>query len=214
LRSRGINTIQKKEKYDFIILSHIIEHIDDLKLFIEMVEGLSHSKTLIYVETPNRQQYCNFPKHIYSNREHINNFDLFSIRRLFNKWSVIDYREKLAHKGTYAAIYCILSKESTEGNYEEKYNTKIKEMLKKVGKDFIAWGAGEFGLQVIQRFKPKLSLLVDTYKTGEICYFHIHHPMSILFHQKKTLCVFSTAKQNEIEHMARKIGFKGKIVKF
>lgn len=42
----------EKNKFDIIILSHVLEHIKDLKIFFAFIKNISHQKTLIYIEVP------------------------------------------------------------------------------------------------------------------------------------------------------------------
>lgn len=50
LESYIVNT-----KFDIIILSHIIEHISDLNIFLKSLNKLSHTKTIFYIEVPGLQ---------------------------------------------------------------------------------------------------------------------------------------------------------------
>lgn len=214
LQSHGIPLMAAGQSFDFIVLSHVLEHIDDLAHIKSFVEGVAAKHALLYVETPNRREYARYPKHIYSNREHINNFDLFSLRRLFKDWSVVQFAEKTTQLNTYAAVWCLFSRRSLEGEYGRIYFREVERLLAEAGDEFAVWGAGEFTVQVIDRYHPKVRLIVDTYKAGgSICGYPIHEPAALLAHDG-TLAIFSPAKQAEIRDAAIKLGFRGRIVMF
>lgn len=214
LQSRGIPLLAKGQTFDFIVLSHVIEHVDDLGQIKSFVDEVAANGALLYVETPNRREYARYPKHIYSNREHINNFDLFSIRRLFKDWSVVAFAEKTSHLNTYAAVWCLFSRRSLESEYGRIYFGAVERLLAEAGDEFAVWGAGEFTVQVINKYHPNVKLIVDTYKAGgTVCGYPIHAPEALLQYHG-TLAIFSPAKQEEIRDAAIKLGFRGKIALF
>jgi hypothetical protein len=192
----------------------VIEHVDDLWSLKKFVDSVSSKKALLFVEAPNRRQYAQYYKNIYSNREHINNFDIFSIRRLFKDWSVVSFGERTANFNTYAVAWCLFSKKSLEEEYEKKYFKEVERMLNEGGREFVAWGAGEFAVQIIKKYKPKIKYFVDTFKHDSTLFgYKIYKPEKILEY-KGSLVVLSTTKQEEIKRAAIKMGFKGKIVLF
>ena len=212
LKGQGIPMMRAGQKFDFIILQHVLEHIDDLRGMKRFVDNLANPGAHVYIETPNRRQYARYPKAVYSNREHINNFDLFSIRRLFCDWSVIDFAESTAIRDTLAVVWCVLSWRSHEGDYAEIYGRNIERMLAEAGEPFAIWGAGEMADKMLAQYRPSVALIVDTYKAGGI--FHgrlIESPMALRgFNGALMIC--TSDKQDEIQEAARSLGWAGKVV--
>lgn len=77
---------QQDFKFDVLILSHILEHIDDPKAFL--ISFKEHFK-LVYIELPDfNKTYLNFYRAdlksdlIYTDPDHISEFDRFELREL------------------------------------------------------------------------------------------------------------------------------------
>ena len=75
-----------KQKFDFIILSHILEHVYDLQTAVHNLKTILNNNGYAYVEVPDASKYAEYypeaPFHFF-NIEHINHFDLNSLVNLF-----------------------------------------------------------------------------------------------------------------------------------
>lgn len=117
-----------KRKPDIIILRHILEHIEELDDFIDILDQISCDDTKIIVEVPH------FPTVIKNKRidnigyQHINYFSLKSIDKLFFKWgyNLIDYKLVETDGGS---VLAVLSKGNTK---EKKENYEIDDEIKEV----------------------------------------------------------------------------------
>jgi 2-polyprenyl-3-methyl-5-hydroxy-6-metoxy-1,4-benzoquinol methylase len=77
----------KEHAYDCIILSHTLEHVQDVLGALEWIEKRLRPKGIVYIETPDAMRYVNF---IYApfqdfNTEHINHFSLTSLENLMHR---------------------------------------------------------------------------------------------------------------------------------
>ena len=72
-------------KFDVIILSHVMEHILDLKRCIGEVSKFLNEDGLLYIEVPNANRYVDFITSPFQdfNTEHINHFTQTSLDNLF-----------------------------------------------------------------------------------------------------------------------------------
>jgi SAM-dependent methyltransferase len=72
------------QKFDYVILSHVMEHIYDLKSALSQCYDLMSENAKLYLEVPDAARYSDFyvdPYH-YFNIEHINHFDEDSLTNL------------------------------------------------------------------------------------------------------------------------------------
>ena len=73
------------KKYNCIILSHVLEHIYDINIFIKNLELLLEDNGIVYIEVPNAEFY-NFLNNICPlqeiNLEHINFFSKYALNKL------------------------------------------------------------------------------------------------------------------------------------
>jgi hypothetical protein len=79
---------QPNKKYDFLILSHVLEHIYDINKFIETISLNINDNGLLYIEIPNAEYYdkmtdmCPLQE---INIEHINFFSKYALNKLLIK---------------------------------------------------------------------------------------------------------------------------------
>lgn len=73
-----------RPEYDLIILSHVLEHVVDLRPLLQAVRALLAPGGAIYVETPDASSYPGhvFVPYYFFDSEHINHFDPESIAAL------------------------------------------------------------------------------------------------------------------------------------
>lgn len=84
IRTGTLDTIPiQNEKYDVIILSHVLEHIVDLSFFILKLKSILSPKGIIYIEVPDVQN-INLPFGYFS-FEHVNYFSKSSLKNLMAK---------------------------------------------------------------------------------------------------------------------------------
>jgi 2-polyprenyl-3-methyl-5-hydroxy-6-metoxy-1,4-benzoquinol methylase len=72
------------QHFDFLILSHVMEHIYDLKLAVEICNNLLNDSGKMYIEVPDASRYDKFyvVPYYYFDTEHINHFDKISLINL------------------------------------------------------------------------------------------------------------------------------------
>ncbi|MEG1571924.1 MAG: class I SAM-dependent methyltransferase [Bacteroidales bacterium] len=182
IREKGIKAVQGNlfektlsEQFDFIILSHVFEHICDLSTAVDNVHSLLDEKGCVYIETPNAAQYTDFyiVPYYYFDTEHINHFDTDAHRNLFEKhhFKYIASATKtmtVAENQEYPAVYSLFEK--TNGNNSHFCNTqtlrnsilnyidlskndhpitKLQSNIKNQ-KPIVIWGAGNYTARILQ----------------------------------------------------------------
>tara|TARA_B100000963_G_C22629451_1_gene674122 strand:+ start:1874 stop:2893 length:1020 start_codon:yes stop_codon:yes gene_type:complete len=125
----GFDEISKFGKADILILSHLFEHLPDLKWGLEKIEMLTHSNSYIYVELPGIIDLPNKLEYMYNYQDynvlaHTYNFSLKTLSYVF---STKNY--KLLKGDEY--IRSIFQKGKPESfNHKENINEIIKSLKK------------------------------------------------------------------------------------
>lgn len=75
-----------KNKYDFIILDNILEHLENPRIILEKIKMHSRKNTIIYVSVPNKynlKNFRDFNREYHHPSEHIQVFTNRSLNKLF-----------------------------------------------------------------------------------------------------------------------------------
>ena len=157
-------------KFDVAILSHVAEHIYDLKKALNAISEILANNGILYIEVPNASQYHKMFKapYYYFDAEHINHFSESTLRTLtkhvlYNSFSCLSSFS--CEEDHYTACGIILRKEATPefdltndiNNISNIYkylasSQKVNKILKlaigklaaqQTGKIFL-WGAGAY----------------------------------------------------------------------
>lgn len=78
------NTEFAPERFDFITLSHVLEHIDDPTLVLKKIHGWLKNDGLVAIEVPNVEATCQSPKSTF-HAAHLFNFNQASLALLAEK---------------------------------------------------------------------------------------------------------------------------------
>ena len=156
--------------YNGIILSHVLEHIFDVKAAMEVIKSLLEDHGLLYIEVPNARQYGNHyvVPYYYFDSEHINHFDINTLNELarYNGFEVMEWSETLisvTNEVNYPAVYVMLKKsdsikyvnlppsdelKSSILNFinqsEQDHRQKKIEYYSNSKEPLILWGAGSY----------------------------------------------------------------------
>jgi len=174
----GIFTSQLKEEFDFIILSHVLEHVYDLQKAMQILNSWLKIGGTLYIEVPNALRY---PDHYivpyyYFDIEHINHFDEQSINNLISSHDLILINSNakefpVSDSIVYPAFYAFCRKIDNRKAAEEMTisKSKIKESvvrhiemsrsndqwpelqtLTETQKGIIVWGAGSYAQRLLE----------------------------------------------------------------
>lgn len=164
--------------YDVIIISQLLEHIYDLKNFLDKVSKLCSNKTMIYAEVPDSDSY------IYSyrvsfhffDREHINHFTEHSLDNLFSNIQMTP-----VHKIKYEYVYinigglyaknfsnhiCCYEKSNTNNIIKyirySKYIDSQENFIVQNG-NVVVWGFGSYFRRIYlnPKFPKNIEFIID-----------------------------------------------------
>jgi SAM-dependent methyltransferase len=161
--------------FDVIILSHVLEHIQDVSSALTNLKDILDKNGILYAEVPDAKRYLNFyvsPFH-YFDTEHINHFSLKFLEKLLMlaNFTIIGRGEKEfeLHSGTiYPAIWVMarlfnrkiplnLDLDSELCNNiikylkhsEEDFDTQAIDELVLNGEKIIVWGIGSSTMRLL-----------------------------------------------------------------
>jgi MoaA/NifB/PqqE/SkfB family radical SAM enzyme/SAM-dependent methyltransferase len=171
----SINLSIPNRKFDYIILSHVFEHICDLQMATDNIVSKLNENGVLYIEVPDASRYPEYyivPFH-YFDCEHINHFDENSLNNLFlqKNLNLLHYAKKESHVADklYPAVYTLYQKRTQKKvtksiipnfevrdsviSYVEKSHSKDKwPKIDKIAvsqEEIVVWGVGSYTLRLI-----------------------------------------------------------------
>ncbi len=166
----------EENAYDCVILSHTLEHVQDLRGALLWIEKRLKPGGMVYIETPDATRYVNF---IYAplqdfNTEHINHFSLTSLQNLMNTrgFAFVRGAAKDLTMGVdvfYPAVFGFwkkaeaipvnLLKDKVLRQKIEEYITRSKQMMSEIDSRInelisrspalIVWGTGQLAMKLL-----------------------------------------------------------------
>lgn len=162
-------------KFDFVIFSHVFEHLYDLKKAVQYASSYLKENGLVYIEVPDASRYKEFyvVPYYYFDSEHINHFSVHSLNNLLlqSNFELVTYEEKeipVSNTAKYPALYGLYRKKGNLGNYViepnkltvesiieyiniSNYGKEMQEVSKLAQnqESIIVWGAGQFTLRLM-----------------------------------------------------------------
>jgi SAM-dependent methyltransferase len=164
-----------ERKFDFIILSHVLEHIRDTQKAIKILAGKLSENGKIYIEVPDASRYNDFfiVPFYYIDIEHINHFSPVSLGNIFrnlgfqtllSEQTVIKLKEKTEYPVLYSVFErspvsvqsIIVDRSASKGVTEflkaskesNTLDTTINSLIASQ-EELIIWGAGQFALRLL-----------------------------------------------------------------
>ena len=161
-------------KYNCVVLSHVLEHVVDLRDGVAVLEPLLDREAVLYVEVPDASRYADF---LYApfqefNTEHINHFSHASLSNLMGRncmAPVLEDRKVLKCSGDclYPAIYGAYRlaeaaewrvDTTTRGNIERyiresrammcRINARLQDVLQS-SRSVVIWGTGQLAMKLL-----------------------------------------------------------------
>lgn len=121
------------KKFDIITISHVLEHIWDLKSVIKIIKTYLKNDGLLYVEVPDMSNYSKyfFKPFYYFNFEHVNHFTIDTLSMLFKDFECLQKGSSYFYMSKkYPMLFCVLKNSKVENKDVVGIN-KIKEYIKK-----------------------------------------------------------------------------------
>ncbi len=161
--------------FDVVCLSHVLEHVLDMDIAIDVIRTVVKQGGICYVETPDALRYAPFLKAPFQdfNTEHINHFSIDALIlafRLRSGWSVIDsgIKEILSSPGNpFPACYALLRCDDKKPLLK---NQAWDDKLQEATKNYIA-ASGQLLDKIEANIRKTLDLSnsLIVWGTGQLC---------------------------------------------
>lgn len=117
-----------EQAYDGIVLTHVLEHVYDVKKALAVMMRALRVGGRIYIEVPDASRYKDFSimPFYFFDVEHINHFDETAFRNLFATYdgTIVEVGKKdmpVSHTNTYPAMYVVFEKASDALNASQPF---------------------------------------------------------------------------------------------
>ncbi len=166
-------------KFGLVVLSHVLEHLEDVQAAVRSMSGLVEPGGLVYLEVPDATRYVDHlvaPFHDF-NTEHINHFSARTLKRLManHGFSEVDSGEKTVMCSqffTYPALYGLWRHAGNEPVVQasvepdtkltqalRRYVEQSHELMRRINdglreqidatQPVVLWGAGQLSLKLL-----------------------------------------------------------------
>ena len=164
----NLKEIFSNEKFDLVIISHVMEHIYDLNKAIENIKDIVTEDTKIYIEVPNANEYYKyfFKPYYYFDIEHINHFSSKSLSALLSNhgYEPIESSEifiVLDSNMKYPVFYTVFERvdttlKSIESFIKDSENSDIEIKINNLvdtQEEIVVWGAGNYTKRLLAQTK-------------------------------------------------------------
>jgi ubiquinone/menaquinone biosynthesis C-methylase UbiE len=172
----NLTSVFNKKEFDFVILTHVFEHIYDLSTAIQNIYSVLKDDGILYLEVPDASRYLEYyiVPFYYFDIEHINHFDEHSLTNLtsmngFERISIEKKEFNVSEQNLYPAVYGLFRKVDKKNSLKICPNfgckKQIKEYIKKSQKsnvfpeidslvdsneEIVVWGAGSYTTRLLE----------------------------------------------------------------
>lgn len=232
-----------EDKYDMVVLNHILEHIADLRLTMENVNKILKQDGYVFIELPDIEGYCDYAEnnapYSFLTYEHIVHFSENDLKNLISQFQfeIVECGKYFKKVSNYPSIWAILKKKGDLDkkinpsdniqyikNYMELCKKVINESLQAVIDDktpLILWGIGASTALLLEDFSEcNVIQLVDKNPLRQgVKYsigdkdFSIQSPEEIQ-DENATIFVMSGPYKNSIKKQIQEMGLKNKVLTF
>lgn len=219
IETENIYTFFPKRRYDFIILSAVLEHLVDLQLAVKKIEQLLEFNGHVFISVPDAESfYKKFDEPFGEfSIEHINFFSRSYLLRLLSNFSP----STLVVENN--AIFSIWQKQSglvySMGQYikqSEERLRRIEQIIDQAPEKMVVWGAGSLTRRLLRttRLHQKVVVIVDRDKNliGESLERVKIVPPSELKKYTEPILVSTFKFKNEIISEIRRRKLRNKII--
>jgi SAM-dependent methyltransferase len=157
-----------EQKFDIVILSHVVEHIYDLSECVTVLQKYMKPDGHLYIEVPDADAY-HLDKYYHPfqeyNTEHINHFNDLSLSQLFLQYTCVEMNKKIIQPQEYNALYGVFKQrvliDPSHEMYMKKSQKELDEYCSIDTQSISLWGAGEFAYKMLSLLKNVKYIIDD-----------------------------------------------------
>lgn len=239
IKNLDINILENNKdynnKFNLIVVNHVLEHIFDLNTAINNLKNMLSENGYLYIAVPDLLEYINYYNTPFMKFgiEHINHFCKTSILNLASIYGfdVIDYGKRETYVNL-SEIYFLLKKNNDHNQLNNDYNiivhnvidyiNKSKEGIKNIVNKFsksnekiIIWGIGTSSLSLFSLGLENLNIIsiVDSSKRKQGKYINgikIISPKEIT-DEDATILILPELYYDNIYKQIKEMGLKNKV---
>lgn len=209
-----------RKKYDFIILSQVLEHVRDFKDDLKKINSLLNDGGYLFIGVPDLEKFHSNGKEPFGefSLEHINFFDRKSLFTLFKDFN----NEHMESDGS--ILVSIWKKDGGSQKridaYIENSKNKIKQVQSKIDScpsEVYVWGAGALAqkMMLLTTLKKKTYKFIDLNSTkigSKLGKFEIISPTTLKTDKTFPILLATYRYKDEILSYIKKNGIKNKII--
>lgn len=167
VKTNDLGTFNSSSRYDFIILSMVLEHLVDIKKNIQKIKEILKNNGYLYISVPNASNFYLNPVEPFGefSTEHINFFTEHSLHFLMRGFTNVLMESKdnslySIWKNGDAGVESIVKYIKLSKSKLDRIQTKIDSLSEKV----IVWGAGALSQRLLSttNIKDKIIFFVDS----------------------------------------------------
>lgn len=219
-----------KNKVDFVVCRHVLEHVPDVLSFVSSAEKCLKNNGTMYFETPSLEWIIKNKAFFDFFYEHCNYFCKKSIVKLFNQSGFGNIFFNHGLKGQYFQIEISRGGKTNYNDYPildfKKISQFLDKQIKKHNKitakldNFAVWGAGAKGVAFLNRLKiskKKCQYVIDINPNKEGKFISVSgqkivSPEIIKKENFKNIIIMNPVYEREIKQTAKKYNYKGKFI--
>jgi len=219
-----------KNKVDFIVCRHTLEHIFNPIEFIYLVEECLKDKGVMYFELPSFEWIIKNKTFFDFFYEHCNYFSKRAIIRLFHQFGFKNIIFKYGLNGQYFQLVISRKGKIEYNNYPLINFNKISQFLNKQIKEyrkfihgldnFVIWGAGAKGVAFLNRLevsRKQCEYVIDINPNKNRKFIPITGQMIVspkILKEKifNEIIIMNPIYEKEIKVLAKKYNYKGKFI--
>jgi YgiT-type zinc finger domain-containing protein len=167
-----------KDKFDFIVLSHTLEHVVDVRGAVKAIKKLLNPGGCLFVALPDVSKYYGVMKELSMelSQKHIGCFNQTHLDALFVGWDKVDSGSYVFDLAPAYSCPCIWTIYRVPSLYSDSIHdfiewhkdemARAREWLEAIDSPIIVWGYGDLAANILAHADVEVAQIVDSVQAG------------------------------------------------